>query len=61
MSDNKFTPYAIVPNKKYSQEDINNDFGYKGKPDLPVEQVTAIEDALMAPIGMRTVKPGVPR
>lgn len=61
MSDNKFTPYAIVPNKKYSQEDIKNDFGYKGKPDLPIEPVTALEDALTNTIGFKPFKIGVPR
>jgi hypothetical protein len=61
MPDSNFTPYAIVPNKKYSEKDLKNDFGYKGQPDLPIEQVTAIEDALLVPLGMKSSKPGVPR
>jgi hypothetical protein len=62
MPDTNFTPYAIVPNKKYSEKDLKNDFGYKGQPDQPLEEITFIEDALLAPLGMRApMKPGVPR
>jgi hypothetical protein len=48
MPDKNFTPYAIVPNKKYSPEDIKNDFGYKERPDPPLENYTLIEDSIMA-------------
>jgi len=61
MPDNNFTPYAIVPNKRYSEKDLKNDFGYKGRPDEPIEQVTFIEDAFMMNNPIKKVTPGVPR
>lgn len=61
MPESNFTPYAIVPNKKYSQEDIKNDFGYKGQPDQPVQPITAIEDALMWMKAGKGLNLGAPR
>jgi hypothetical protein len=61
MPDKNFTPYAIVPNKKYSDKDIKNDFGYKGQPDLPVEPITALEDAIMLKNSGKGLNFGVPR
>lgn len=46
MPDKEFTPFAIIPTPKYNKKDIENDFGYKGQPDKPVENVTILEDAL---------------
>lgn len=47
MPDKEFTPFAIIPVPKYNKKDLENDFGYKGKPDKPLEPITALEDALM--------------
>jgi hypothetical protein len=47
MAESTFTPFAIIPIPKYDPKDIKNDFGYKGQPDLPLENNSILEQQLL--------------